>query len=74
MPALTVIPPPHTHPRYEKERGPGKIQVLARLVPNIFQDGYDPATQVEPLVDRIIANVVGTPETPEPLDFLQLCW
>lgn len=26
--------------RFEKERGPNKIQILAKLVPNIFQDGY----------------------------------
>lgn len=62
--------------RYEKERGPGKIQVLTRLVPNIYQDGYDANTMVEALVDKIRTNIYGEVESPEQatLDFLQLSW
>ncbi|GAX80302.1 hypothetical protein CEUSTIGMA_g7740.t1 [Chlamydomonas eustigma] len=58
--------------RCDRERGPGKVQVLTRLTPNIFQDGYSP-TLIEPLVDKIRANIYGA-ETTEPLDFLQLQW
>lgn len=52
------------------ERGPGKVQLLARLLPNIFQDGYKPAV-IEPLVDKIRANLYGA-EAADPLDFLQV--
>lgn len=52
------------------ERGPGKVQLLARLLPNIFQDGYKPAV-IEPLVDKIRANLYGA-EATDPLDFLQV--
>ena len=58
--------------RCDDERGPGKVQLLARLLPNIFQDGYTPAI-IEPLVDKIRANLFGA-ESAEPLDFLQLYW
>ncbi len=58
--------------RCDKERGPGKVQILARLVPNIFQDGYNPSI-IEPLVDKIRGNIFGADST-EPLDFLQLYW
>jgi hypothetical protein len=58
--------------RCDRERGPGKVQVLARLTPNIFQDGYSP-TMIEPLVDSVRSNIYGA-DTAEPLDFLQLQW
>ncbi|MEW5315305.1 MAG: hypothetical protein WDW38_006745 [Sanguina aurantia] len=58
--------------RYERERGTNRIQILTRLVPNIFHEGYSPAV-VETLVDRMRANVY-TLEAPEPLDLLQLIW
>ncbi|MEW5297573.1 MAG: hypothetical protein WDW36_000775 [Sanguina aurantia] len=58
--------------RYERERGKDRIQILTRLVPNIFHEGYSPAV-VETLVDRMRANVY-TAEAPEPLDLLQLVW
>lgn len=38
--------------RCDRERGPGKVQVVARLLPNIFQDGYSPLV-VEALVDKV---------------------
>ena len=56
--------------RCDLERGPGKVQLLARLLPNIFQDGYKP-TVIEPLVDKIRANLFGA-EATDPLDFLQV--
>jgi len=58
--------------RYEKERGAGRIQVLTKLLPNIFQDGYSPAL-LEPLVDKMRTTLYGE-ESVEPLDFLQLYW
>lgn len=63
---------PPTVCRYERERGTNRIQILTRLVPNIFHEGYTPAV-VETLVDRMRANVY-TLEAPEPLDLLQLIW
>lgn len=68
--ASTTDPP--TARRYERERGKDRIQILTRLVPNIFHEGYSPAV-VETLVDRMRANVY-TAEAPEPLDLLQLVW
>lgn len=58
--------------RYEKERGPGKIQVLLKMVPNIYQDGFSAAI-VEPLVDKMREAVYGA-EAPEALDLVQLYW
>lgn len=58
--------------RYERERGPGKIQLLCKLAPNIYQDGYSPAV-IEPLVDKIRESLYGAEPT-EPLDFVQLFW
>ncbi len=58
--------------RCDRERGPGNVQILARLMPNIFQDGYKPAV-LEPLVDKIRATIYGA-ESSEPLDFVQLHW
>ncbi len=58
--------------RCDLERGAGKVQLLARLLPNIFQDGYKPSV-IEPLVDKIRANLFGA-EATDPLDFLQLYW
>ncbi|KAL6758295.1 radial spoke protein 5 [Haematococcus lacustris] len=59
--------------RYDRERGPGKVQLLTRLVPNIFQDGYSGPSFVEAVVDRIRAAVLP-PESQEPLDLVQLFW
>ncbi len=46
--------------------------MLARVVPNVFQDGYSPAS-VEAIVDKIRASIY-TPEVAEPLDLVQLLW
>lgn len=58
--------------RYERERGPKKIQVLAKLVPNIFADGFGPAA-VEAAVEKSRVNIYGA-ESTEPLDLVQLVW
>ena len=47
------------------------MQIIARLIPNIFQDGYKPEV-VEQLVEKIRNNLFG--EGADPLDFLQLYW
>ena len=58
--------------RCDKERGLNKVQVMARIVPNIFEDEYSPS-KIEPLIDSIRINVYGA-EAPEPLDFVQVYW
>jgi len=58
--------------RCDRERGEGAVQLLARIVPNIFQDGYKPEL-LEPLVDKMRVNLYGE-ESAAPLDFLQLFW
>ncbi|PNW76202.1 hypothetical protein CHLRE_12g544000v5 [Chlamydomonas reinhardtii] len=72
--------------RYEKERGPGSVQLMLKLAPNVFSDAWStggaPAAvaAVEAYVERARANVFGpdggvTPEgVPEPLDLVQLVW
>lgn len=59
--------------RYERERGPGKISVLAKLVPNQFSDGYVAPGYVEGAVERVRVGVYGA-EAPDPLDLVQLAW
>lgn len=59
--------------RYEKERGPGKIQLLTRLVPNMFQDGYNAQGFIEGVVEKIRQAVYGA-ESTDPLDLVQLYW
>jgi len=59
--------------RYKLERGAGKVQVLVRLLPNIFADSYSPGETLEPLVDKIRANVFGA-DAPDALDLVQLAW
>ncbi|KAG2433807.1 hypothetical protein HXX76_008165 [Chlamydomonas incerta] len=72
--------------RYEKERGPGRIQLLLKLAPNLFSDAWATGgaaaavAAVEAYVERARANVFGpdggvTAEgVPEPLDLVQLAW
>eukprot|EP00200_Dunaliella_tertiolecta_P005346 CAMPEP_0202357714 /NCGR_PEP_ID=MMETSP1126-20121109/11636_1 /ASSEMBLY_ACC=CAM_ASM_000457 /TAXON_ID=3047 /ORGANISM="Dunaliella tertiolecta, Strain CCMP1320" /LENGTH=540 /DNA_ID=CAMNT_0048950661 /DNA_START=137 /DNA_END=1759 /DNA_ORIENTATION=+ len=59
--------------RYEKERGPNKIQILTKLVPNHFQDGYICQEFVPAVIERVRGNVFGY-ESTEPLDLVQLHW
>eukprot|EP00873_Tetraselmis_striata_P008526 jgi/Tetstr1/428790/TSEL_018777.t1 len=54
--------------RYELERGPDKIQIFTKLVPNIFTDQFDPSL-VTAAVDRSLARM----ETPQ-LDCVQIMW
>ncbi|KAG1678863.1 hypothetical protein FOA52_003531 [Chlamydomonas sp. UWO 241] len=58
--------------RCDRERGEGSVQLLARIVPNIFQDAYKPEL-LEPLVDKIRANLYGD-DAATALDFVQLYW
>lgn len=58
--------------RYKAERGAGKVQVLSRLAPNVFHDAYT-VDVLEPLVDKIRANLFGADAT-DPLDMVQLAW
>lgn len=58
--------------RCDAERGPGKVQIFTRIVPNIFSPSYSPAV-IEPLIDRVRATLFGA-ESAEPLDFVQLYW
>lgn len=67
---VTNLPcPPH---RYELERGPGKVQVVATLAPNIFHAGFSPAVVMAEL-ERARANILG-PEAPEGLGLVLLNW
>jgi len=59
--------------RYEKERGPNKIQLLTRLVPNQFQDGYKGGEYVDAMVERVRQAVYGA-EAADALDLVQLNW
>ncbi|KXZ53326.1 hypothetical protein GPECTOR_7g1220 [Gonium pectorale] len=72
--------------RYERERGPNRVQLLLKLAPNVFSDAWavggeaGAAAAVEAYVERARNNVFGpdggvTPEgVPEPLDLVQLVW
>eukprot|EP00877_Chromochloris_zofingiensis_P015228 jgi/Chrzof1/995/Cz01g36060.t1 len=60
--------------RYESERGPDKIQVLAKLGPNCFADGFGADAMVESAVERIRVNVLGQEGLQGALDLLQLHW
>ncbi|KAG2484363.1 hypothetical protein HYH03_016782 [Edaphochlamys debaryana] len=73
--------------RYEKERGPNKVQLLLKMAPNVFADAWATGgaagaqAAVEAFVERARNNVFGPdggsdPETgvPEPLDLVQLVW
>lgn len=58
--------------RCDKERGPGKVQILTRLTPCIFQDGYSPAA-VEATIERIRTTILGA-DSVDAIDFAQLFW
>lgn len=58
--------------RFKAERGAGKVQVLTRLAPNVFHEGYN-VDLVEPLVDKTRANIFGA-EATDPLDMVQVAW
>ncbi|GFR49624.1 hypothetical protein Agub_g11696 [Astrephomene gubernaculifera] len=72
--------------RYERERGPDRVQLLLKLAPNVFTDAWatggptGAAAAVEAYVERARSNVYGaegltTPEgLPLPLDLVQLVW
>ncbi|GIL49677.1 hypothetical protein Vafri_5995 [Volvox africanus] len=72
--------------RYEKERGPNRIQLLLKLMPNVFADAWasggpaGAAAAVEAFVERARSNVFGpdggtdAEGTLLPLDLVQLVW
>ncbi len=77
----------HVRPRrYEKERGPDRIQLLLKLAPNVFTDAWaaggaaGAVAAVEAYVERARSNVFGPDGgvDPEgqvlPLDLVQLVW
>jgi aryl-alcohol dehydrogenase-like predicted oxidoreductase len=54
--------------RYELERGPDKIQIFTKLVPNIFTDAFNPQ-----LVVDAVERSLGRMETAQ-LDMVQIMW
>ncbi|GLC34831.1 NEDD4 E3 ubiquitin-protein ligase [Pleodorina starrii] len=73
--------------RYEKERGPNRIQLLLKMAPNVFTDAWasgGPAgavAAVEAFVERARSNVFGPDGGMDaesgavlPLDLVQLGW
>ncbi|EFJ45335.1 radial spoke protein 5 [Volvox carteri f. nagariensis] len=72
--------------RYEKERGPNRIQLLLKLAPNVFADAWaaggaaGAAAAVEAFVERARSNVFGAEGGTDaegavlPLDLVQLVW
>ena len=62
--------------RYELERGSGQAQLLCRLMPNCWADGFNPEQVVEASVAAIRDAALG-PEAAaagKPLDVLMLHW
>eukprot|EP00951_Prasinocladus_malaysianus_P013799 scaffold104834_cov41-Prasinocladus_malaysianus.AAC.1 len=54
--------------RYELERGPNKIQIFTKLIPNIFTDVFSPKL-VTDAVDRCLARMEL-----QQLDLVQILW
>lgn len=58
--------------RYEKERGPNTVQLLTKLVPNIFHDEYSPEV-ADRIIEKMRSNLFGS-DSAEALDLVQLYW
>mmetsp|Transcript_36018 Transcript_36018/g.101993 ORF Transcript_36018/g.101993 Transcript_36018/m.101993 type:complete len:511 (-) Transcript_36018:159-1691(-) len=54
--------------RYEAERGPDKVQIFTKLIPNIFTDTFTPSLVTE-AVDRQLARMEL-----QQLDLVQIMW